>query len=135
MKNAIAQLAGGSTGVSQQGAVDTFVDSMQEIQEGNPGRRPLRNRPEGRPTRSWTRQSVKPCGEKDLGIRLTAYSRGSIIIEKKKTEEMVMDYSKMTEEALEILRRDWPEYNKATEQTIKDGDSLVDWLEILESFA
>ena len=37
MKNAIAQLAGGSTGVSQQGAVDTFVDSMQEIQEGNPG--------------------------------------------------------------------------------------------------
>ena len=44
--------------------------------------------------------------------------------------------SKMTEqEALEILRRDWPEYNKATERTIKDGGSLVDWLETLESFA
>ena len=44
--------------------------------------------------------------------------------------------SKMTEqEALEILRRDWPEDNKATEQTIRDGGSLVDWLETLESFA
>ena len=44
--------------------------------------------------------------------------------------------SKMTEqEALEILRRDWPEDNKATERTIKDGGSLVDWLETLESFA
>ena len=44
--------------------------------------------------------------------------------------------SKMTEqEALEILRRDWPEYNKETDQTIKDGDSLVEWLGILESFA
>lgn len=43
---------------------------------------------------------------------------------------------KMTEqEALEILRRDWPEYNKETDQTIKDGDSLVEWLGILESFA
>ena len=43
---------------------------------------------------------------------------------------------KMTEqEALEILCRDWPEYNKETDQTIKDGDSLVEWLGILESFA
>lgn len=46
------------------------------------------------------------------------------------------DYSKMTErEALEILRKEWPEYNKATDQTIKDGGDLVDWLSILESFA
>lgn len=44
--------------------------------------------------------------------------------------------SKVTEqEALEILRRDWPEYNKATDQAIKDGGSLVEWLGILESFA
>lgn len=49
---------------------------------------------------------------------------------------MERDYKKMTEqEALEILNRDWPEYSKATEQTIKDGDSLVQWLSVLESFA
>lgn len=51
-------------------------------------------------------------------------------------EQNTRTESKMTEqEALEILRRDWPEYNKATDQTIKDGGSLVDWLETLESFA
>ena len=44
--------------------------------------------------------------------------------------------SKMTErEALEILRRDWPEYNKTTEKRLKDGHSMVDWLETLESLA
>lgn len=49
---------------------------------------------------------------------------------------MALDYSKMTEqEALEILRKEWPEYNKATDQTLKDGDSLIQWLSILESFA
>lgn len=51
-------------------------------------------------------------------------------------EQNTRTESKMTEqEALEILRRDWPEYNKETDQTIKDGDSLVEWLGILESFA
>lgn len=49
---------------------------------------------------------------------------------------MELDYKNMTEkEALEILHRDWPEYNKATDQTIKDGGSLVEWLSTLESFA
>ena len=49
---------------------------------------------------------------------------------------MELDYKNMTEqEALEILHRDWPEYNKETDQTIKDGDSLVEWLGTLESFA
>ena len=49
---------------------------------------------------------------------------------------MQRDYKKMTEEeALEILKRDWPEYNRETEQTAKDGESLVQWLSILESFA
>ena len=44
--------------------------------------------------------------------------------------------SKMTEqEALEILRRDWAEYNSATEKRMKDGHSMVEWLETLESFA
>ena len=37
VKSAIAQLVGERPGVSKQGAVDTFVDSMQEIQEGKPG--------------------------------------------------------------------------------------------------
>lgn len=47
-----------------------------------------------------------------------------------------MDYSQMTEQqALEILRRDWPEYNKATDIQLKDGKSMVQWLSILESFA
>ena len=51
-------------------------------------------------------------------------------------EQNTRTESKMTEqEALEILRQDWPEYNKETDQTIKDGDSLVEWLGILESFA
>ena len=49
---------------------------------------------------------------------------------------MQLDYKNMTEEeAMEILHRDWPEYERETEQTIKDGDSLVEWLSILESFA
>ena len=49
---------------------------------------------------------------------------------------MNWDYKNMTEEeALEILRRDWPEWDRQTEQNIKDGYSLVDWLSILESFA
>ena len=49
---------------------------------------------------------------------------------------MQRDYSKMTEqEALEILRKEWPEYNAQTEQNIKDGSNLVEWLLILESFA
>ena len=44
--------------------------------------------------------------------------------------------SKMTEqEALEILRRDWPEWDKTTDMKMKDGDSMVQWLSILESFA
>ena len=37
VKSAIAQLSGVKPEITQQGAVDTFVDSMQEIQEGNPG--------------------------------------------------------------------------------------------------
>lgn len=49
---------------------------------------------------------------------------------------MQRNYSKMTEqEALEILNRDWPEYKEETKQTMKDGDSLVKWLSVLESFA
>ena len=48
---------------------------------------------------------------------------------------MQWDYSKMTEEeALEILRRDWPEYNRSTDQELKEGGSMVKWLSILESF-
>ena len=39
------------------------------------------------------------------------------------------------EQALEILRWDWPEYNQQTEQNLKDGVSMVAWLETLESFA
>ena len=47
-----------------------------------------------------------------------------------------MDYENMTEEqALEILRRDWPEYNGATEMNLQEGKSMVEWLSILESFA
>lgn len=42
----------------------------------------------------------------------------------------------MTEEqALEILRKEWPEYNDATDMKLKDGESMVEWLSILESFA
>lgn len=49
---------------------------------------------------------------------------------------MIRDYSKMTErEALEILQKEWPEYNQQTEQNQKDGCSLVEWLSVLESFA
>lgn len=49
---------------------------------------------------------------------------------------MQRDYSKMTEqEALEVLRAEWPEYNAETEMMQKDGDSLIEWLSILESFA
>lgn len=49
---------------------------------------------------------------------------------------MQMDYSKMTEqEALEILHKEWPEYNRQTEQNLKDGVSMVKWLSTLESFA
>ena len=49
---------------------------------------------------------------------------------------MDRDYSKMTEqEALEILRKEWPEYNTTTEMVLSEGDSLVDWLSTLESFA
>ena len=49
---------------------------------------------------------------------------------------MQWDYSKMTEEeALEILRRDWPEYNRETDRSLKEGRSMVKWLSILESFA
>ena len=41
----------------------------------------------------------------------------------------------MTEqEALEILHEEWPEYNRQTEQNLKDGDSMVQWLSTLESF-
>lgn len=47
-----------------------------------------------------------------------------------------MQNNTMTEQqALEILRRDWPEYNKATDQALKDGESMVAWLATLESFA
>lgn len=49
---------------------------------------------------------------------------------------MQRDYTKMTEqEALEILRKEWPEYNPETNQALKDGDSMVKWLSTLESFA
>ncbi len=48
---------------------------------------------------------------------------------------MQRDYSKMTEEeALEILHRDWPEYDRQTKANLEDGDSMVQWLSILESF-
>ena len=47
-----------------------------------------------------------------------------------------MDYENMTEEhVLEILRRDWPDYNKITDRRLKEGKSMVEWLSILESFA
>ncbi len=39
------------------------------------------------------------------------------------------------QEALETLRRDWPEYDQATDQKLKDGESMVKWLSNLESFA
>ena len=39
------------------------------------------------------------------------------------------------EQALETLRKDWPEYNKATEMKLKEGQSMVEWLSTLESFA
>ena len=43
---------------------------------------------------------------------------------------------KMTEQqALEILRKEWPEYNEATDMSLKEGKSMVEWLSILESFA
>ena len=49
---------------------------------------------------------------------------------------MERDYSRMTEqEALEILTNEWPEYNKATEMKLADGENMVEWLSILESFA
>ena len=49
---------------------------------------------------------------------------------------MQRDYNKMTEqEALEILRKEWPEYDRTTDQMLKDGKSMVEWLSILESFA
>ena len=49
---------------------------------------------------------------------------------------MAQENIKMTEEqALEILRRDWPEYDKTTDLMIKEGRSLVKWLGTLESFA
>ena len=48
---------------------------------------------------------------------------------------MDKDYSKMTEqEALEILQKEWPEYNATTQGFIEEGKSLVEWLSILESF-
>lgn len=47
-----------------------------------------------------------------------------------------MQEIKMTEQqALEILRKEWPEYNDVTDMTIKEGDSLVELLSMLESFA
>ena len=47
-----------------------------------------------------------------------------------------MQETKMTEQqALEILRKEWPEYNKATDMVIEEGGSLVEWLQTLESFA
>ena len=49
---------------------------------------------------------------------------------------MDRDYSNMTEkQALEILNNEWLDYSKETEQMIKDGRNLVNWLSILESFA
>ena len=48
---------------------------------------------------------------------------------------MQTDYSKLSEqEALEVLRREWPEYNHATDQKLQDGISMVEWLNTLESF-
>ncbi len=49
---------------------------------------------------------------------------------------MQTDDSKLTEQgALEILRREWPEYDMGTDQMLQDGESMVKWLSILESFA
>ena len=39
------------------------------------------------------------------------------------------------QEALEILRKDWPEYNQETQQILTEGGSLIKWLSTLESFA
>ena len=47
-----------------------------------------------------------------------------------------LEVPNMTEkQALEILRKEWPEYNSATDIKLKDGESMVEWLSILESFA
>lgn len=49
---------------------------------------------------------------------------------------MDYNYKEMSEEeALEILHKEWPEWDEQTEINRQDGSSLVHWLSILESFA
>ena len=57
-------------------------------------------------------------------------------IESKAMKEKERNYDKMTEEeALEILRKEWPDYSEETEQMLKDGcHGMVEWLSVLDSF-
>ncbi len=56
-------------------------------------------------------------------------------IESKAMKEKERNYDKMTEEeALEILRKEWPDYSERTEQALKAGCDMVEWLSVLDSF-
>ena len=48
-------------------------------------------------------------------------------------KEKERNYDKMTEEeALEILRKEWPDYSEWTEQALKGGYNMVEWLSVLD---
>ena len=54
-------------------------------------------------------------------------------IESKAMKETERNYDKMTEEeALEILRKEWPDYIEETEQELKAGCNMVEWLSVLD---
>ena len=54
-------------------------------------------------------------------------------IESKAMKEKERNYDKMTEEeALEILRKEWPDYSEWTEGMLKDGYNMVEWLSVLD---
>lgn len=56
-------------------------------------------------------------------------------IESKAMREKERNYDKMTEEeALEILRKEWPDYSEKTERLLKLGRNMVEWLSVLDSF-
>lgn len=54
-------------------------------------------------------------------------------IESKAMKEKERNYDKMTEEeALEILRKEWPDYSEWTGQALKGGYNMVEWLSVLD---
>lgn len=56
-------------------------------------------------------------------------------IESKAMKEKERNYDKMTEEeALKILRKEWPDYSEWTEKMLKGGYNMVEWLSVLDSF-